>query len=532
MLEKLRGKHPIIDEVLDYRMLTKLKSTYADGLLKEISADGRIHTNFQMTVTATGRLSSTEPNLQNIPVRRELGAQIRNMFVASPGKVLVDADYSQIELRLLAHIADDETMIAAFRSGEDIHAVTASQVFGVPLDEVTPLQRSHAKAVNFGIVYGISAFSLAQDIGVFQSEAKAYMDSYFAKYHGVRDYMDRIVEQAKADGYVTTLFGRRRDLPELRSSEFQPPQLWRARGTQYAHSGHGGGHHQGRHGARGRAHARRRTRGKAPAAGARRAHRRVSGGGGRNGPRHPRRGDGARGRLPSAAARGREDRRELGGGALMNYTICDAAAAHLPQLAALERACFSAPWTRAQLAGQLPDDRHVFLIAVAGETVLGYANFLHVLDEGDIGNVAVAPEHRRQGIADALLDALCARAAALDLAFPDAGGACIQCARHRTVPQARVPDCRSAPKLLSEAGRGRAPHDLVPERGRDDMIILAIESSCDETAVALVRDGREVLTDQVFSQADLHAIYGGVVPEIASRSHVEVISQLADRALE
>ena len=220
VLDKLRGKHPIIEQILDYRTLTKLKSTYADGLLKEISADGRIHTNFQMTVTATGRLSSTEPNLQNIPVRRELGAQIRKMFVASPGKVLVDADYSQIELRLLAHIANDETMITAFRSGEDIHAVTASQVFGVPLAEVTPLQRSHAKAVNFGIVYGISAFSLAQDIGVFQSEAKAYMDSYFAKYHGVREYMTRVVEQAKADGYVTTLFGRRRDLPELKSSNF------------------------------------------------------------------------------------------------------------------------------------------------------------------------------------------------------------------------------------------------------------------------------------------------------------------------
>ena len=220
VLDKLRGKHPIVEQILDYRTLTKLKSTYADGLLKEISADGRIHTNFQMTVTATGRLSSTEPNLQNIPVRRELGAQIRRMFVASPGKVLVDADYSQIELRLLAHIANDETMIAAFRSGEDIHAVTASQVFGVPLAEVTPLQRSHAKAVNFGIVYGISAFSLAQDIGVFQNEAKAYMDSYFAKYHGVRTYMTRVVEQAKADGYVTTLFGRRRDLPELKSSNF------------------------------------------------------------------------------------------------------------------------------------------------------------------------------------------------------------------------------------------------------------------------------------------------------------------------
>ena len=191
----------------------------------------------------------------------------------------------------------------------------------------------------------------------------------------------------------------------------------------------------------------------------------------------------------------------------MNYVICDAGAEHLPQLEMLERACFSAPWTRAQLQSQLPDDRHVFLIAAAGGTVLGYANFLHVLDEGDIGNVAVAPEYRRQGVAEKH-----ARSSISSW-------------------QARVSDCRSAPKLLSEAGRGRAPHDLVPERGRDDMIILAIESSCDETAVALVRDGREVLTDQVFSQADLHAIYGGVVPEIASRSHVEVISQLADRAL-
>ena len=220
VLDKLRGKHPIIEEILDYRVLTKLKSTYADGLLKEISADGRIHTSFQMTVTATGRLSSTEPNLQNIPIRRPQGAEIRKMFVPEPGKVLVDADYSQIELRLLAHISGDTTMIDAFRSGEDIHAVTASQVFNVPLNEVTSLMRSRAKAVNFGIVYGISAFSLAQDIGVFQNEAKAYMDNYFAKYHGVREYMDRIKTQAKADGYVTTLFGRRRDLPELKSSNF------------------------------------------------------------------------------------------------------------------------------------------------------------------------------------------------------------------------------------------------------------------------------------------------------------------------
>ena len=220
VLDKLRGKHPIVEEILDYRVLTKLKSTYAEGLLKEISDDGRIHTCFQMTVTATGRLSSTEPNLQNIPIRRPQGAEIRKMFVPEPGKVLVDADYSQIELRLLAHISGDETMISAFRSGEDIHAVTASQVFNVPLAEVTSLMRSRAKAVNFGIVYGISAFSLAQDIGVFQNEAKAYMENYFAKYHGVREYMNRIKAQAKADGFVTTLFGRRRDLPELKSSNF------------------------------------------------------------------------------------------------------------------------------------------------------------------------------------------------------------------------------------------------------------------------------------------------------------------------
>ena len=220
ILEKLRDKHPVINEILDYRMLTKLKSTYADGLLKVIGPDGRIHTSFQMTVTATGRLSSTEPNLQNIPVRRELGAQIRRMFVPEPGNVLVDADYSQIELRLLAHISGDEDMTAAFRSGEDIHAVTASQVFNVPLEEVTPVLRSRAKAVNFGIVYGISPWSLAQDIGVFPNEAKAYMEAYLAKYHGVREYMKAVVEKAREQGYVATVYGRRRYLPELKSSNF------------------------------------------------------------------------------------------------------------------------------------------------------------------------------------------------------------------------------------------------------------------------------------------------------------------------
>lgn len=224
-LDKLRGKHPIINEILEYRTLTKLKSTYADGLLKVISPDGRIHTSFQMTVTATGRLSSTEPNLQNIPVRRELGAQIRKMFVAAPGCVLVDADYSQIELRLLAHISGDRTMQNAFLSGEDFHAVTASHVFNVPVSEVTSTMRSRAKAVNFGIVYGISAFSLAQDINVRPAEAKEYIDSYLERFSGVRDYMGSIVEHAKADGYVSTLFGRRRNLPELKSSKFAMRQF-------------------------------------------------------------------------------------------------------------------------------------------------------------------------------------------------------------------------------------------------------------------------------------------------------------------
>ena len=225
VLEKLQGLHPIVGEVLEYRMLTKLKSTYADGLLKVISSDGRIHTNFQMTVTATGRLSSTEPNLQNIPVRRQLGSQIRGMFIAPEGSVLVDADYSQIELRLLAHISEDRAMIDAFLSGEDFHAVTAANVFHVPLEEVTPAMRSSAKAVNFGIVYGISAFSLAQDINVMPREAQAYIDSYFQEYAGVHRYMEEIVERAKADGYVTTLYGRRRDIPELKNSKYAVRQF-------------------------------------------------------------------------------------------------------------------------------------------------------------------------------------------------------------------------------------------------------------------------------------------------------------------
>ena len=220
VLDKLRWQHPIVADVLQYRQYSKLKSTYADGLLKVIDPDSRIRTSFQMTVTATGRLSSTEPNLQNIPTRTKLGSEMRRMFVAEEGCVLVDADYSQIELRLLAHMAGDEVMQQAFLSGADFHTVTAANVFHVDAADVTPQMRSSAKAVNFGIVYGISAFSLSQDIGVTVAEAKDYMDRYFATYTGVKDYMDRIVETAREQEYVETLLHRRRALPELKSSNF------------------------------------------------------------------------------------------------------------------------------------------------------------------------------------------------------------------------------------------------------------------------------------------------------------------------
>ena len=220
VLEKLKSKHPIIPAIMDYRMLTKLKSTYADGLMKVICDDGRIRTTFQNLVTATGRLSSTEPNLQNIPVRTDLGAEIRKMFIPKEGCVLVDADYSQIELRVLAHIADDDVMRNAFISGMDIHTATAAQVFGVEAEQVTSLQRRHAKAVNFGIVYGISEFSLAEDIGVSRYEAKAYIDSYLNNYRGVRDYMKQVVVDAREKGFTETIYGRKRYIPELKSSNF------------------------------------------------------------------------------------------------------------------------------------------------------------------------------------------------------------------------------------------------------------------------------------------------------------------------
>ena len=218
ILEKLKNDHPIINLVLEYRTLTKLNSTYCEGLLKAVKSDGRIHSTFNQTETRTGRISSLEPNLQNIPVRREEGRELRKYFIAKEGYVLIDADYSQIELRVLAHIAKDKAMISAFNHGEDIHTKTAGEVFGMPPLLVTPKMRSSAKAVNFGIVYGIGAFSLAQDIGVTRAEAASYIDGYFATYPEIKRYMDKAVETATDLGFSKTMFGRRRYLPELKSS--------------------------------------------------------------------------------------------------------------------------------------------------------------------------------------------------------------------------------------------------------------------------------------------------------------------------
>jgi DNA polymerase-1 len=218
VLEKLRNAHPVVGMLLDYRTLSKLKSTYCDGLTKVIAEDGRIHTSFNQTETRTGRISSTEPNLQNIPVRQELGRELRRFFHAKDGCVLCDADYSQIELRVLAALSGDPTMTAAFNQEKDIHRITASQVFGVPEEWVTPLMRSQAKAVNFGIVYGIGAHSLSEDIHVSYKEAKQYIDSYLSHYGAVAGYMDGLITAAKESGYGETLFGRRRPLPELRAS--------------------------------------------------------------------------------------------------------------------------------------------------------------------------------------------------------------------------------------------------------------------------------------------------------------------------
>ena len=220
VLEKLAGDYPIVADILEYRKLSKLKSTYADGLSNFIDATGKIHTTFHQTITATGRISSTEPNLQNIPIRMELGRMIRKVFIPEDGFVFVDADYSQIELRVLAHISGDERLIEAYREAQDIHRITASQVFHVPFDEVTPLQRRNAKAVNFGIVYGISSFGLSQDLSISRKEAAEYIEKYFETYPGIKQFLDQSVADAKEKGYVTTLFGRRRPVPELSSSNF------------------------------------------------------------------------------------------------------------------------------------------------------------------------------------------------------------------------------------------------------------------------------------------------------------------------
>lgn len=221
VLEKLKYDSPAIEKILLYRQLAKLKSTYADGLLNVLdNKTGRIYSTFNQTITATGRISSTEPNLQNIPVRIELGRELRKVFIPEDGYVFLDADYSQIELRVLAHMADDENLINAFKNGQDIHRLTASQVLNIPFDEVTPEQRRQAKAVNFGIIYGIGAFSLSQDLGITRKEAEIYIENYFAKYPNVKKYMDETIKKAKENGYVSTIFGRRRNMPELNSTNF------------------------------------------------------------------------------------------------------------------------------------------------------------------------------------------------------------------------------------------------------------------------------------------------------------------------
>ena len=220
VLNKLKNDYPIVAHVLEYRQVSKLKSTYADGLSVFIREDGRIHGTFNQTITATGRISSTEPNLQNIPMRTELGRSIRKVFIPKKGYVFVDADYSQIELRVLAHFSGDEKLIAAYQENQDIHALTASQVFGVPIEEVDDLMRRNAKAVNFGIVYGISAFGLSEDLDISRKEANAYIESYFATYPGIKEFLDGSVETAKNSGMIRTLFGRIRQIPELSSSNF------------------------------------------------------------------------------------------------------------------------------------------------------------------------------------------------------------------------------------------------------------------------------------------------------------------------
>lgn len=408
VLEKLRHAYPIVDDVLCFRQYTKLKSTYVDGLMKVIDMDGRIRTSFQMTVTATGRLSSTEPNLQNIPTRTELGSQLRRMFTAAEGCVLVDADYSQIELRLLAHMSGDKVMQASFLSGTDFHTATAAKVFHVPEEDVTPELRRRAKAVNFGIVYGISAFALAQDIGVTVAEAKAYMDRYFETYSTLRQYMTDVVAQAEQDGYVQTMMHRRRPLPELKSSNFNLREFGKRVALNMPVQGSAADIMKL---AMVRVHDRLKREGlcarllmqvhdeliaECPAeeqaqvkhilteemehAAVLSVPLTVDAHCGKTGWR-------------------RRDK------AMKHIKIVPMAAEHLNDVAALELACFSRPWSRQMLAEELDNQCAAFLVALEPETekVIGYAGLLVAADEGYITNVAVDPSRRRQGVAAQLL---------------------------------------------------------------------------------------------------------------------------------
>ncbi len=410
VLEKLRWEHPIVADVLQYRQYAKLKSTYCDGLLKVIGPDGRVRTSFQMTVTATGRLSSTEPNLQNIPTRTPLGSELRRMFVPERGNVLVDADYSQIELRLLAHIAGDETMRQAFLSGEDIHTVTASQVFGVPTEAVTKQMRSHAKAVNFGIVYGISAFSLAQDIGVSVYEAKEYIQNYLDRFSGVRRYMTEIVEKAKAQGYVETLMHRRRDLPELTASNFATRSFGERVALNMPIQGTAADVMKL---AMVRVHDRLRREApeaklllqvhdelivECPEALAEQAARLLT-----------EEMEGVMSALRAAGGGGALGQKLAGGkgmnGKVMPVRIVPMKTEHLDAVAELERSCFTVPWSRNALAEELDNALSAFLVALdENDRVVGYAGLQVVLDEGYITNVAVRPDCRRRGVAGKLLD--------------------------------------------------------------------------------------------------------------------------------
>ena len=220
VLEKLAPEYPVVNDILDYRAVTKLKSTYADGLTSYVASDGRIHTRFNQTITATGRLSSTEPNLQNIPMKTEMGKKIRKAFIPAEGMRFTDADYSQIELRILAHMSGDRELIDAYKENKDIHRITASKVFHTPFEEVTPLQRRNAKAVNFGIVYGISSFGLSQGLSISRKEASEYIEAYFKTYPRIKAFLDKLVLDAKENGYAVTMYGRRRPIPELGSSNF------------------------------------------------------------------------------------------------------------------------------------------------------------------------------------------------------------------------------------------------------------------------------------------------------------------------